>query len=75
MHEFDGDRSMIARSADGLDTLRTDYDGKRTWADIGIGADIEVNKHSYFFLDLERDFGHDISRTWQINGGFRWEWK
>lgn len=75
MHEFDGDRTMFARSADGLDSLRSDYDGKRTWADIGIGADIEVNKHSYFFLDLERDFGHDISRTWQINGGFRWEWK
>lgn len=75
MHEFNGDRSMIARSADGLDTLCTDYDGKRTWADIGLGVDMEMNKNSYFFMDVERDFGSGISRTWQINGGFRWEWK
>ena len=75
MHEFNGDRSMIARSADGLDTLCTDYDGKRTWADIGLGVDMEMNKNSYFFMDVERDFGSGISRTWQINGGFSWQWR
>ena len=42
---------------------------------VGIGADIRTGKDTYFWLDLERSFGHDISRTWQINGGFSWQWK
>ena len=67
--------TMFACSADGLDTFRTDHDDKRTWADVGLGADLELNNNSYFFLDMERTFGNGVSRTWQVNGGFRWEWK
>ena len=74
MHEFDGDRAITAMDNYGY-SLRTEYDGQRTWGDVGIGADIRTGKDTYFWLDLERSFGHDISRTWQINGGFSWQWK
>lgn len=74
MHEFDGDRAITAMDNYGY-SLRKEYDGQRTWGDVGIGADIRTGKDTYFWLDLERSFGHDISRTWQINGGFSWQWK
>ena len=74
MHEFDGDRAITAMDKYGY-SLRKEYDGQRTWGDVGIGVDIKTGKDTYFWLDLERSFGHDISRTWQINGGFSWQWK
>ena len=74
MHEFDGDRAITASDKYGY-SLRKDYDGQRTWGDVGVGADIKTGKDSYFWLDLERSFGSGISRTWQINGGFSWQWK
>ena len=74
MHEFDGDRAITASDKYGY-SLRKDYDGQRTWGDVGVGADIKTGKDSYFWLDLERSFGSGISRTWQINGGFSWQWR
>lgn len=71
LHEFAGDKSFSLTGNDGR--YDKEYDGQETWCDIGIGADISLGKNSYFWADVERTFGADFDNTWQVNGGFRWE--
>ena len=71
LHEFAGDKSFSLTGNDGR--YGKEYDGQETWCDVGIGADISLGKNSYFWADVERTFGADFDNTWQINGGFRWE--
>lgn len=71
LHEFAGDKSFSLTGNDGR--YDKEYDGQETWCDVGIGADISLGKNSYFWADVERTFGADYDNTWQINGGFRWE--
>ena len=71
LHEFAGDKSFSLDGNDGR--YDKEYDGQETWCDVGIGADISLGKNSYFWADVERTFGADFDNTWQINGGFRWE--
>lgn len=73
LHEFCGDQGFTVTGADG--SLSKEYDGKDTWFDVGIGADITISRDTYFWVDVERTLGGDFDRTWQINGGFRWEFK
>ena len=71
LHEFAGDMGYTVTGYDG--SVHKDFDLDSTWFDVGIGANIILDEDSYFWLDLERVFGGDYSRTWQINGGVRWE--
>lgn len=71
LHEFAGDKSFSLTGNDGR--YEKEYDGQETWCDVGIGADISLGKNSYFWADVERTFGADFDNTWQVNGGFRWE--
>ncbi len=71
MHEFMGDKGIALSTA--TERYTDEYDGQETWFDIGLGADISIGKNSYFWADVERTFGADFDNTWQINGGFRWE--
>lgn len=71
LHEFMGDKAIALTGADGR--YENEYDGDETWFDIGLGADISIGKNSYFWADVERTIGADFDNTWQVNGGFRWE--
>ena len=71
LHEFAGDKSFSLTGNDGR--YDKEYDGQETWCDVGLGADISLGKNSYFWADVERTIGADFDNTWQINGGFRWE--
>ena len=71
LHEFMGDKEIALTGADGRYT--DEFDGQETWFDVGLGADISLGKNSYFWADVERTIGADFDNTWQINGGFRWE--
>ncbi|WP_299446181.1 autotransporter outer membrane beta-barrel domain-containing protein [uncultured Phascolarctobacterium sp.] len=71
MHEFCGDQEYRVTGTDG--SLSKTYDGKDTWFDVGVGADITISRNTYFWVDVERTLGGDFDRTWQVNGGFRWE--
>lgn len=71
MHEFMGDKGIALSTA--TERYTDEYDGQETWCDVGIGADISLGKNSYFWADVERTLGADFDNTWQINGGFRWE--
>ena len=44
-----------------------------TWFEVGIGTNIKFSKASYFYGDIERSFGGEIEKKWQINAGVRFE--
>ena len=71
LHEFMGDKGLALTGADGR--YEHEYDGQETWFDVGLGADISIDKDTYFWVDVEKTLGSDFDNTWQVNGGFRWE--
>ena len=71
LHEFMGDKGIALTGADGR--YEHEYDGQETWFDVGLGADISIDKDTYFWVDVEKTLGSDFDNTWQVNGGFRWE--
>ena len=71
MHEFMGDKGIALSTV--TERYTDEYDGQETWFDIGLGADISIGKNSFFWADVERTLGADFDNTWQVNGGFRWE--
>lgn len=71
MHEFMGDKGIALSTA--TERYTDEYDGQETWFDIGLGADISIGQNSFFWADVERTLGADFDNTWQVNGGFRWE--
>lgn len=44
-----------------------------SWFEVGLGTNIHLSKASYFYGDIERSFGGDIEKKWQINAGVRFE--
>ena len=66
-----GDKGIALTGADGR--YEHEYDGQETWFDVGLGADISIDKNTYFWVDVEKTLGSDFDNTWQVNGGFRWE--
>lgn len=72
LHEFGGSRDIHMVAANG-ETLSTSKDYNDTWFEVGIGTNIRLSKASYFYGDIERSFGGDIEKKWQVNTGFRWE--
>ena len=55
------------------ETLSMSKDYSYTWFEVGIGANTKLSKESYFYGDIERSFGGEIEKKWQINAGVRFE--
>ncbi|MCC8158053.1 MAG: autotransporter outer membrane beta-barrel domain-containing protein [Phascolarctobacterium sp.] len=72
LHEFGGDRDIYMRAANG-ETLSDSRDYGDTWFELGLGGNIRMGKNSSFYGDIERNFGADIQKKWQINAGVRFE--
>ena len=72
LHEFGGESSLAMLAANG-DALTIEKDYGDTWYELGIGANIKIGRASYFYGDIERGFGGDIDKKWQINAGLRFE--
>ena len=72
LHEFGGDRDIYMRAANG-ETLSDSRDYGDTWFELGLGGNIRMGKNSSFYGDIERSFGADIQKKWQINAGVRFE--
>ena len=72
LHEFGGSRDIHMEAANG-----ESYSDKKeygdTWFELGIGTNIKLSKASYFYGDIERSFGGEIEKKWQINAGVRFE--
>ena len=72
LHEFGGSRDIHMEAANG-ETLSMSKDYSDTWFEVGIGTNIKLSKASYFYGDIERSFGGEIEKKWQINAGVRFE--
>ena len=72
LHEFGGDRDIYMRAANG-ETLSDSRDYGDTWFEVGLGGNIRMGKNSSFYGDIERSFGADIQKKWQVNAGVRFE--
>lgn len=72
LHEFGGEGSIAMAAANG-DTLRTDKDYGDTWFELGLGGNVKLGHASYFYGEVERSFGGDIDKEWQVNAGLRFE--
>ena len=71
--EFGGSNRDIHMLAANGETLSTSKDYADTWFELGLGANIKLGKTSHFYGDIERSFGADIQKKWQVNAGVRFE--
>lgn len=72
LHEFAAERDIYMQAANG-ETLAISKDYGDTWFELGLGTNIKLSKSSQFYGDIERSFGADIQKKWQINAGVRFE--
>ena len=72
LHEFGGDRNIYMQAANG-ETLSDSCDYGDTWLELGLGGNVKLSNNSHFYGDIERSFGADIQKKWQINAGIRFE--
>lgn len=72
LREFGGSRTIDMRAANG-EMLTDTKDYGDTWFEIGIGTNINLSRVSHVYGDIERSFGADIKKKWQINAGVRFE--
>ena len=72
LHEFGGDRDIYMRAANG-ETLSDNRDYGDTWFELGLGTNVKLGNSSHFYGDIERSFGAEIQKKWQINAGVRFE--
>ena len=70
LHEFGGSRDIHMQAANG-ETMSRTADYKDTWFEVGLGTNIKLSKASSFYGDIERSFGGEIEKKWQINAGLR----
>ena len=73
LHEFAGERDLQLTSDAGgtSDMLAKHNDYGDTWFELGLGANIKVSKTASIYGEIERGFGGDINKKWNVNGGVR----
>ena len=72
VHEFLGDAEVTAKSALGGNHLTQGTDGKDTWVEFGIGANINVTPSTYVWADVERTEGAALDEDWRATVGVRY---
>ena len=72
LHEFAGERDISMRAANG-EVLADSNDYGDTWFELGLGGNMKLGRASHLYGDIERSFGADIQKKWQINAGVRFE--
>ena len=72
LHEFSGDGGMILTSANGLERIDYNRDGKDTWYDLGAGLTTELSPASSLWFEFERTFNGSYGRDWELNAGMTW---
>ena len=71
LHDFGGDSSITLLNA--AERYEKDVDYGDTWYELGVGGNVKIGHASYFYGEVERSFGGDIDKEWQINAGLRFE--
>ena len=73
LHEFSGDGGIQLTSANGLERIDYNRDGKDTWYDLGAGLTAELSPASSLWFEFERKFSGSYSNNWEFNGGISWK--
>lgn len=73
LHEFSGDGGIMLTSANGLERIDYNRDGKDTWYDLGAGLTAELSPASSLWFEFERKFSGSYSNDWEFNGGISWK--
>ena len=71
VHEFMGDTTMNSWTARGTQVAPVVMDGKDTWFEYAIGVNLNVNKNTYVYADVERTSGANVDEDWRANVGVR----
>ncbi|WP_303961158.1 autotransporter outer membrane beta-barrel domain-containing protein [Succinatimonas hippei] len=69
LHDFLGDQELTVAGLRTGNTAVADFDGERTWYDVGVGFSCTLSENSYMFINYERSLGHDIDNTWEVSAG------
>lgn len=70
LREFTGGQDLrLASNGYGLSTSLAK---RGTWYDVGIGADVRLSRATYFTCDIEKSFGGEVSKSWEVNAGVKW---
>jgi outer membrane autotransporter protein len=72
LHEFGGNRDVRMLAGNG-ETLSESQDYGDTWFELGLGGNMKLGRPSHLYGDIERSFGADIQKKWQVNAGVRFE--
>ena len=75
LHEFGGDRDYSLRRMNAYgdeESLDGSYNYRDTWYEVGFGGNVKINNNTSFYADVERSFGSDYTKKWQINAGINW---
>lgn len=72
LYEFAGDRELHLAAPDG-ETLETRIDNQGTWYTLGLGGSYRNSHRTYLYGDLERSFGGDLQKKWQVNVGVQYQ--
>ena len=74
LHDFMGDMEATASKANAAGVMQT-TDLKEelgdTWVEYGIGANFNLSKNAYTFVDLEKTAGSDVKENWKWTVGAR----
>ena len=73
LHEFSGDGGIMLTSANGLERIEYNRDGKDTWYDLGAGLTAELSPSSSLWFEFERKFSGTYSNDLEFNGGISWK--
>ena len=74
LHDFMGDMEATASKANAVGVMQTTHlkeDLGDTWVEYGIGANFNLSKNAYTFVDLEKTAGSDVKENWKWTVGAR----
>lgn len=45
----------------------------KQWGVLGVGYTSQIGKNQQFYIDVDRYFGNDFARTYNIRAGLNWK--
>ena len=75
LHDFEGESSAVASLISDRSVrsdIRDDLGG--TWCEFGLGANYNLTKNAYTYVDLEKTTGGEVKENWRWNVGMRYVW-
>lgn len=71
LHELGGRGAVEMLASDGA-WLREAKDYSGSWFELGLGTNWQTAANSHVYFDVERSFGGEFAKQWQVNAGMNW---